>query len=298
MPFMTLNSGDKLYYEVNGPEEGAPVMLLHGWCASMRLYSEQIPALNGAGYRTIALDSIGHGRSGKKVGAVDKDVVVERFFEVAERVGLCGRPFALIGHSAGGGVAQQIYLKRPDKIACLVLLNTGYLMRDSLLRKIFWTFSPQMVEALFNPVTKLALRPAVNAAADAAGLAFNKNPHDVRLWMADVFRTRPGTARKEIEEIMRHSTKDDLPGIKCPTLIIGGSFDPLAPARQSRVMHDLIPNSELHIVPTGHVGKMLRSELYNPFILDFLARHYPPSQTLRGRVPKPRKPGTKKSKDI
>jgi hypothetical protein len=124
--------------------------------------------------------------------------------------------------------------------------------------------------------------------------------------MADVFRTRPGAARKEIEEIMRYSTKDDLPGIKCPTLIIGGSFDPLAPARQSRVMHDLIPNSELHIVPTGHVGKMLRSELYNPHILDFLARHYPPSQPKSPAKPpaeplgKPRaeKPAEKASKKV
>jgi pimeloyl-ACP methyl ester carboxylesterase len=276
MPHMTMSDGSRTYYEMHGPEDGAPVMLLHGWCASLRLYVEQTRALADAGYRTILLDSIGHGRSSKKADTMDKDVVVGRFGEFAEKAGLFGgEPFALIGHSAGGGAAQQIYLKHPDKIACLVLLNTGYHMRDSLPRKIFWTFSPQMVEVLFNPVTKLAIRPAMNAAADAAGLIFNKDPHEIRHWLTDVMRTRPDVARMEIEEIMRHNTKSDLPKIKCPTLIIGGSVDLLAPARQSRVMHELIPNSELFIVPTGHAGKMLQSEFYNPPILNFLAKHYP-----------------------
>ncbi len=275
MPFMNMSNGDRLYYEISGPEKGARVMLLHGWCASMRLYVEQTRALVGAGYRVYAMDAAGHGRSSKKLDTADKDVVVARFEEFAERVGLYGSPFALIGHSAGGGAAQQICIKSPERIACLVLLNTGYLMRDTLPRKIFWSFAPQMVEALFNPVTKIALRPAVNVAADITGMIFNKDAREIRLWMTDVFRTRPDTARKEIEEIMRHNTKDDLPKIKCPTLIIGGNFDPLAPARQSLVLSKYIRSSELHIVPTAHAGKMLLSELYNPHILDFLSRNYP-----------------------
>jgi pimeloyl-ACP methyl ester carboxylesterase len=277
MPFMEMSDGSRTYYEIHGPVDGAPVMLLHGWCASLRLYCEQTRALAAAGYRAILLDSIGHGRSSKKVNTMDKDKVVERFSEFAEKVGLfAGEPFALIGHSAGGGAAQQIYIKHPDKIACLVLLNTGYLMRDSFPRKLFWSLTPQMVEALFNPVTKVAIRPAMNAAADAAGLIFRKDPHQIRLWFGDVMRTRPGVARMEIEEIMRHNTKEQLPDIKCPTLIMGASLDFMAPARQSRVMHELIPNSELVIVPTGHAGKMFLSELYNPHILAFLAKNYPP----------------------
>ncbi len=276
MPVMTMSNGTRTYYEIAGPEDGAPVMLLHGWCASLRLYCEQTRALTEAGYRVYALDSIGHGRSSKKTDTVDKDVVVERFEEFAERVGLyAGGPFALIGHSAGGGAAQQIYLKRPETIACLVLLNTGYLMRDSLIRQAFWSLSPLMAEAFFSAPAKIALRPAMNAAADTAALAFNKDPHQIRLWFSDVMRTRPKVARMEIEEIMRHNVKDSLPDIKCPTLIIGGSLDLLAPARQSRVMHELIPDSELRIVPTGHAGKMFQSELYNPHILGFLADRYP-----------------------
>jgi len=295
MPFMTMSGGSRTYYEIHGPEDGAPVMLLHGWCASLRLYCAQTRALADAGYRAILLDSIGHGRSSKKLDTVDKDAVVESFGEFAEKVGLFGgEPFALIGHSAGGGAAQQIYLKYPDKIACLVLLNTGYVMRDSLARKIFWSLSPQMVEVLFNPLTKLALRPAMNAAADAAGLIYNKDPHEIRLWFADVMRSRPGIARMEIEEIMRHDTRDQLPDIKCPTLIIGGSLDPLAPARQSRVMHELIPDSELLIVPTGHTGKMFQSALYNPPILDFLAKRYPPVKPKKAAKPAAKRKTVKK----
>lgn len=275
MPHITLDNGDRIYHEIHGPEDGRNVLLIHGWCASGRLYSGQIPPLLEAGYRVILLDSAGHGRSSKKVGEVKKEIVMERFDEFAGKIGLLEKPFAVIGHSAGGGMTQQICLKHPDLVACAVLLNTGYLLRDSLPRKIFWSFSPLMAEALFHPVTKLAIRPALNAGADAAGLLFGKDPREVRRWFADVMRTRGRVARMEIEEIMRHNTKDELHNIKCPTLIIGGSFDLLAPARQSRVMHELIENSELHILPTGHGGKMFQPELFNPLILDFLNRNYP-----------------------
>ncbi|MFA6448346.1 MAG: alpha/beta hydrolase [bacterium] len=290
MPLLKMSDGSRTYYETHGPEDGAPVMLLHGWCASLRLYCEQTRSLAEAGYRAILLDSVGHGRSSKKVDTVDKDIVVERFSEFAEKMGLFGGdPFALIGHSAGGGAAQQIYLKHPDNIACLVLLNTGYLMRDSLLRNVFWSMSPLMAEAAFHPLAKLAIRPAMNAAADVAGLLFNKDAHKIRLWFTDVMRTRPDVARMEIEEIMRHNTKEQLPGITCPTLIIGGSMDLLAPARQSRVMHAMIPNSELVVVPTGHAGKMFQSELYNKPIIEFLTKNYPsavPKKATRAPVKK------------
>jgi pimeloyl-ACP methyl ester carboxylesterase len=145
-----------------------------------------------------------------------------------------------------------------------------------------------MVEVLFNPITKIAIRPAMNAAADVAGMVYKKDPREIRLWFGDVMRSRPGIARMEIEEIMRHNTKDDLPNIKCPTLIMGGDYDLLAPARQSRVMHELIPGSELVIVPTGHAGKMFQSELYNPPILEFLAKNYPPVKAKKAAAqPKP-----------
>jgi pimeloyl-ACP methyl ester carboxylesterase len=275
MPFVTLSNGDRIYHEIHGPDGGRNVMLIHGWCASGRLYSEQVPALLEAGYRVILFDSAGHGRSSKKTNTVEKDVVLERLDEFAQKVGLHDKPFALIGHSAGGGIAQQVCLKHPDLVECVVFLNTGYKMCDSLPRKIAWAFSPLLAEISFGTAVKLAVRPAVNAGAGIAAALFKKDPRTVRKWFADVMRTRGNTARMEIEEIMRHTTEDELPNIKCPALVIGGSYDLLAPARQSRVMSKLIPNSELHILPTGHTGKMFQSELVNPLIIDFLKRNYP-----------------------
>ncbi len=275
MAILRYENGERIHYEAHGPEDGPVVIMLHGWCASLRLYVEQTRALAEAGYRVVLLDSAGHGRSGRHVSATGKEALVERHLMFVEKLGLDEKPYALVGHSAGGAIARQIYLRRKSNVACLVLLSTGYKMADTLPRRIFWPMTPPLVELMFQPLSKLVLMPAVNVGADAAGALFHKNPDDIRLWMGDVMRMRPDLARKEIEEILQYDLKDELKDIECPTLIIGGGMDLLAPARQSRVMHELIPDSELHILPVGHAGKMLNAELFNPVILDFLARRYP-----------------------
>src|SRR4051794_38015913 len=61
-------NGVGLEVRVEGPEDGAPVVLLHGWPDRASLWDAQIVALNGAGFRTIAPDLRGFGDSDKPVG--------------------------------------------------------------------------------------------------------------------------------------------------------------------------------------------------------------------------------------
>jgi len=59
------NAGTEIHYEVTG--EGTPVVLLHGFPDSGRLWRHQVPALTGAGYRVIVPDMRGYGRSARPV---------------------------------------------------------------------------------------------------------------------------------------------------------------------------------------------------------------------------------------
>jgi pimeloyl-ACP methyl ester carboxylesterase len=275
VPFIELSDGVKRYYETWGPEDGPVIFLLHGWCASSRLFSEQAPVLASAGYRVVASDAPGHGRSEKGRPSVTPDRLEDDFHEMAEALGYWKKPFAIIGHSAGGGVAQYVCFRWPEKVKALVLLNTGYRMRDSLARNIVWTPAPHYMRVFFSEPVKRVVRPLAKEAFAAIARITGKDEETARLWVDDIFATPAELASAEVEELMKHDSESRLRDIRVPVCILGGTLDLLAPPRQSKRMHELIPGSELHMLQGTHTMKMWQSKEVNDIILSFLARAYP-----------------------
>lgn len=275
MAFITLSDGLKRYYDEAGPADGPVILLFHGWCASSRLYCEQMPALTAAGYRVFAIDAIGHGRSDKVFVSVSPEKLQDDIYETVDRLGLWKKPLTIIGHSAGGGVAQFMYFRWPEKIAALVLLNTGFTMSDSLVRRFFWSLGPIYARVVFSEPARRAIQPLAGAFMEGLAKLAGKDPVCARAWAEEVFETPGNVAVAEIEEIIKYNTEDRLPTIRVPVCIIGGTLDPLAPPRQSRRMHELIPDSELHMLPGEHTLKYWMSDRVNDIILNFLARAYP-----------------------
>jgi pimeloyl-ACP methyl ester carboxylesterase len=121
----TVRSGDgtELFVAECGPESGPPVLLLHGWGASMYLFAAQLTALGAAGSRAIAIDLRGHGRSSKPSGPgryatasfLDDVVKVMDALAVARS--------AMVGQSMGGAIAIELALRFPERVAALALIN-------------------------------------------------------------------------------------------------------------------------------------------------------------------------------
>lgn len=275
MPSIHLDSGKRIYYKLHGPEEGRPVMLLHGWCATGRLWSHQVKALVEQGYRVIVIDSAGHGRSSKKDVDVSMDTMAATVYELVCKLGYGHTKIALAGHSAGGAMAMATYFLHPWIVDCLILLNTGYKMCDTKLREFVWKNAPPFVELAFSAPAKLISRPMVILMAEMAALFYDTDYAEARRWFTDIVRTRGNVARMEIEEITSHDIHFLLKRIKVPTLVIGGKYDLLAPERQSRIMGELIPDCQMHILPINHMGKMFNSNLINPLMIEFLENRYP-----------------------
>ncbi len=115
-------------YEVDGPGDGLPVILLHGWPDDVRTWDPVLPALHEAGYRTYTPWLRGYGatrflhddtfRSGQLV-ALGQDVV-----EFAAALGL-GR-HALVGHDWGSRAAYIASALNKDAVCACVGLSTGY----------------------------------------------------------------------------------------------------------------------------------------------------------------------------
>lgn len=112
--------GLTLAARVHGPDDGLPVLALHGWTDNAATFDRLAPLLPGL--RIVALDLAGHGLSGRRVGAPYHFIdYVADVAAAAEALGW--RQFALLGHSLGAGVAALLAGTWPDRVRKLVLLE-------------------------------------------------------------------------------------------------------------------------------------------------------------------------------
>jgi non-heme chloroperoxidase len=99
MPYITTADGTEIYYTEQG--SGQPVLLSHGWPLSSDAWQVELKLLADAGYRAIAHDRRGHGRSSKTYTGNDMDTYARDLAELVEALDL--HDLVLIGHSTGGG---------------------------------------------------------------------------------------------------------------------------------------------------------------------------------------------------
>ncbi|GAA2228976.1 alpha/beta hydrolase [Herbiconiux moechotypicola] len=103
MPYFTTSTGVELYYTEQG--EGQPIMLSHGWPLSSDAWQKELKVFADAGYRTIAHDRRGHGRSEKTYTGNDLDTYARDLAELIEHLDL--HDVVIMGHSTGGGEAVR-----------------------------------------------------------------------------------------------------------------------------------------------------------------------------------------------
>ena len=99
MPYFTTSDGTEIYYTEQGT--GQPVLLSHGWPLSSDAWQVELKLLADAGYRAIAHDRRGHGRSAKTYTGNDMDTYARDLAELVESLDLTD--LVVVGHSTGGG---------------------------------------------------------------------------------------------------------------------------------------------------------------------------------------------------
>jgi non-heme chloroperoxidase len=99
MPYRTTSDGTELYYTEHG--SGQPIVLSHGWPLCSDAWQVELKLLADAGYRAIAHDRRGHGRSSKTYQGNDMETYAKDLAELIDALDL--RDVVLIGHSTGGG---------------------------------------------------------------------------------------------------------------------------------------------------------------------------------------------------
>ena len=120
MPTITTQDGTQIYYKDWGA--GQPVVFSHGWPLSADAWEDQMVFLASHGYRTIAHDRRGHGRSSQPWNGNDMDTYADDLAALTEALDL--KNAIHVGHSAGGGeVARYLGRHGTERVAKAVLIG-------------------------------------------------------------------------------------------------------------------------------------------------------------------------------
>jgi non-heme chloroperoxidase len=120
MSFITTRDGTQIYYKDWG--QGQPIVFSHGWPLSADAFEDQMFFLASRGYRCIAHDRRGHGRSSQPWHGNDMDTYADDLAELVQKLDL--RQAVHVGHSTGGGeVARYIGRHGTGRVAKAVLIG-------------------------------------------------------------------------------------------------------------------------------------------------------------------------------
>jgi non-heme chloroperoxidase len=122
MAFVTTRDGTEIFYKDWGPKDAQPIVFHHGWPLSADDWDSQLMFFFNEGFRVVAHDRRGHGRSSQTDGGNDMDTYAADADDLVTHLGLTNAIH--IGHSTGGGEATR-YVARHGKgrVAKLILLD-------------------------------------------------------------------------------------------------------------------------------------------------------------------------------
>ncbi len=251
--------GRQIWYADAGGS-GVPIVFLHARTGSSAVWEHQISAMKAAGYRFIAYDRLGSGRSALTSGS-DPGTAVDDLQALAEHLRLSR--FHLVGTAAGGIVALDYALSYPGRLRSVVLANTiggvqddDYLMLGRRLRP-----SPEF-DAL--PTEFRELGPSYRA-ANAAGTA---------RWIELEHQSRAQLPLPSPQRNRNQLTFALLEKLRVPTLLLTDDADLYSPPPVLRLFSARIRGAETLVVPeTGHSAYWEQPEIFNQAVLEFIGKY-------------------------
>ncbi len=271
MPFIRTSDGTDMFFKDWG--DGRPVVFSHGWPLDADAWDDEMMLVANNGFRGIAHDRRGHGRSGQPWNGNDMDTYADDLAELIERLDLYD--VTLVGHSTGGGeVARYIGRHGTSRVAQTVLVGAvpplmlktesnpeGTPMKAfDEMRMGIETDRAQFFQDLSGPFY----------GANRPGATVSKGLRDTFwLWSMQASQKAAYDCVKQFSET---DFTEDLRRFDVPTMIAAGDDDQIVPIRAAALKSvNIIPDATLKLyagAPHGIAGTYAKS--FNADLLSFL----------------------------
>jgi len=275
MPYVAVGKENSnpinLYYEDHG--SGHPVVLIHGYPLSSSSWEKQVPELLKAGYRVIAYDRRGFGKSDQPTSGYNYDTFAEDLHHLIQHLKL--KNFSLVGFSMGGGEVARYIGKYGSKGVSSAVIMSGvppYLLKTG-----------DNAEGVDGAVF-VGIEKAVAADRYAFFTQFFKDFYNADIYLGKrvseqavqaswaVAASASSTASLACVPSWHEDFRQDVAKIDVPTLIIHGDSDRIVPfASAGQRTAKLIKGAELVVVKEGpHNIAWTHAEEVNAALLTFL----------------------------
>lgn len=273
LPLKTvLVEGNRIAYLDSG--NGPPVILVHGFSASMWHWEYQQTALSTS-HRVITLDLLGSGLSDKPDILYTPNQFVDFFSKFMDALGI--KRASLVGNSMGAGLVIGMALVHPDRVNRMVLISG---------------LPTQIRVKLASPVIKYALDSRLPAwLVNLGNKLSGRRP--TRIFLSELVHNSGFLTEAVIERSYRNRKRPGkmwpllvigknltlwedgfarrLGEIRHPTFIIWGEKDKVFPLQVGQELHEAIPGSSFSLIAdAGHIPQWERPEVVNPMLIQFL----------------------------
>jgi pimeloyl-ACP methyl ester carboxylesterase len=251
--------GVKLWFIDTGGA-GVPIILLHPNTGTCEVWESQIGPFSQAGYRVIAFDRRGWGKSfadpnsGPQHGSIAGDLD-----SLADHLKL--ETFHLLGVAGGGFVAMDYAAWRPERLRSLIVGGSTGMIEDKEIAEF---------------IARIAIPHIREQSAHyrEIGPSYRgSNPEGVKRWIEiDEHARQPGAGFQP--SLRTPNTLAKIASIPTPTLVIAADADLLAPPALMRIWAARMQNHEWDVIhDAGHAMAWEQPGRFNDIVLDFLRRH-------------------------
>jgi len=239
-------NGVRIAYTVQGA--GAPLVLIMGYRLSSSAWPNEFIEALAARFTVLTFDNRGTGLSEKPLRGYALANMAADVCGLLDHLGI--ERAHVLGYSMGGGIAQEFALRYPARLLTLILCATFCGGSKTIYAKPHVLRTLHELEGL---LPEEAARQIWSVTYSPAYLQSNPQAVELQMRREIVNPTPLYAADLQFQAIAEFDSSAALSRIGAPTLVLTGAFDQLVPPRNSRIIADLIPHSELVVIPEcGH----------------------------------------------
>jgi len=257
MPFLEQKNA-RIHYELSGPEQAPALLFSNSLGTDLAMWDPQAPDLFEA-FRVVRYDARGHGQSSVPPGPYTIDQLADDVIGLLDHLKLDQVHFC--GLSMGGMIGMSLALRMSHRLHKIVLSNTAPKIgsREAWDRRIE-TVRTGSMEAIVDGVLERWYTPAFRASS----------PPAIESTKRTLLKTPVEGYAACCAAVRDMDARDTLAGIRVPTLIIAGTYDPATTPADGQFMAERIAGAQYRELPAAHLSNIEAAAAFTMEVATFL----------------------------